>query len=536
MGKLSVIQRSMAPGERGPSRGAFLLRRLPTWKVNLFVFGLLIAMVLAFFYWQVQQAHQAFLGHVNRNTRIIAGVIEQNARSAVLSQSVVEEIMETFLDNTARFVDYLDSVAPFSSLELAAFAEEAGLAGIRITGVGGQETEGPDGWFPRGSPACRSGELSLRHLANDHLYYLLRPRQGVDGCIFVGIKAQKIETMQEQIGLPHLIKNLSGLAGVRHIRMEPSTAGSVSGGASPIVVLSGSVADGVVETQLSLGDENLLVGLDARPFFVRVKQLWRQFFVFGALLAGFGLFLSWVLYRFQIAYLEQVRAFERKLFQQREDATLGRAAASIAHEVKNPLNAISMGLQRVLMEADNLSDEHQELVGSMQQAVSRTNGIITGIREYARPLKPRSDPVDLYAIITHTLALYRPVCEENHIRVTVDSKLEGTISGDRSLLEEVVENLVKNAIEAQSPDGGTIGIALFRQGGDAILSVENSGFELDREDANRIVEPYFTTRTRGTGLGLAVTVRILRAHGGHLDILVPEPGFLQIRACLPGNQ
>lgn len=509
-----------------------LLRLVPTWKGNLLAFGLLIIIVLAYFYWQVQQAHRVFLNQVQQNSKMIAGVIELNAKSAVLSQEVVEEIIQTFLGNTARFVDYLDGVEPFSEDELAAFASEAGLAGIRVMINGGEGTDGPPNWLSKGKAVCNGTAPYLKHLTADHLYILAWPREKIDGCIIVGIAAGQIEKLQEQIGLPYLLTTLTGLAGIAYVRIEADDPTVLGNPSLPRVTLIESSDGKVAETRLPTGKETLVVGLDARHYFARVKQLWYEFIVFSALLAFFGIFFSWLLYRFQRAYMNQVQSFERQLARQREDAVLGQSAASIAHEIGNPLNAIGMGLQRLQMEADGLTEEHQDLVGSMLTAVKRTKRIIKNIRRYAKPLVPEDHPVRLDTIVDTVLTLYQQQCKRRQIETTSEIMYTGSVTGDPGMLEDVVENLVKNAIEAQ-PDGGFIRIGLERRVKEAVFVIENGGYSISEAAPERLMEPYFTTKTRGTGLGLPIAHRIIRAHEGRIIVNVPSDSTLRVSVYLP---
>jgi len=510
------------------------MRLLPTWKGNLLVFGLLILIVLAYFFWQLQQAHETFLNHARQHAGMLAGVIELNARNALLSQSIIEEIMQTFLGNTARFVDYLDNVEPFASEELAAFAQEAGLAGIRIVRQEGDATEGPPGWFKYpGDFSCSANARLLRHLPADHLYFLTVPRSTESGCIITGITAARIEKLHEQVSLPRLLNTLSRLAGITYVRLEAppcknACCSNPKMSCIPEVMLINAPDRKVAEARLPFREDVLVVALDAAYFFVRISQLRNELFVFSAILAMLGIFFSWLLHRHQTAYLKRIRDVERELAREREDAALGRAAAAITHEIRNPLNAISMGLQRLQIEADDLSEEYQELVATMLKAVQRTNSIVTNIRRYAGPLKLRLQPVRLSAVISHILSLYRQKCEENGIEIRYDIRYEGTIDGDSELLEQVGENLIKNSIEAQ-PEGGCLSVIVDREGSEAILSVENSGLDLSAEEVSRIFEPYFTSKARGTGLGLAIVRRIIRAHKGRVEAEVPDAGVLRIR-------
>ena len=273
--------------------------KVPTWKGNLLIFGLLIVLVLAYFYRQVQQAHQTFIGHVQLNSGIIAGVIKRNADNAVLSREVIGEIISTFLSSNARFVAYLDRIEPFSSNELTAYAAEAGLAGIRITRADGSGAEGPGGWFPAEEIHCQTQRPTLRHLADAHLYCLALTDPDASDCIIVGIAAGKFEKLQEQISLSRLLEAMSGQSGIEYIRIEAGM-GDAAGIDPRQKVKWIDRPDGrIAETRLALGKDQLVLGLDARPFHIRIQGLWREFFIFSATLALFGVLLSWLLFRFQ---------------------------------------------------------------------------------------------------------------------------------------------------------------------------------------------------------------------------------------------
>lgn len=505
------------------------LRMLPTWKGNLIIFGVLIIIVLAYFFWQVRQAQRTFLAQVKSYSAMLGSVIELNAKGAVLSEEIVKEIMQTFLGNTARFVDYLDMIQPFSPEELSSFAKEAGLAGIRIIRADGEYTEGPAGWSGSENLSCAARDGFLQHLRTEHLYFLSMNRERLPGCVMVGLTAARIEKLHDQVGLPYLLKTLPGLAGIKYVKTEPDSGTESS---KPRIRLTENQDETVAETRMPLGNDTLIVAMDTGYFMARVSQIRHEFFAFSGVLAALGIFLSWLLYRYQNAYLNQIRNYERELARQREDASLGRAAAAITHEIRNPLNAISMGLQRLQIESDELSDESLELVAALLKAVQRTDGIVKNIRRYAAPSAPRKQSVCIETMLNQILSLYRQKCEQQGIEIRCHIGYDRNIMADPDMLEEVVENLIKNSIEAQ-PDGGYIAIRCEREHHELVLSFENSGFELCAEEAGKILDPYFTTKTRGTGLGMAIADRIVQAHGGRLLIGSPEPGVVRIDVYLP---
>mgnify|MGYP001099441849 CR=1 FL=1 len=287
------------------------------------------------------------------------------------------------------------------------------------------------------------------------------------------------------------------------------------------------------EARLTTPMGTLVVGLDAAQHASRIDQMRRQFFLFAALLLGLGLFFSWLLYRYQQADLTRTRTFERLLAREHEAAALGRATATIAHEVRNPLNAISMGLQRLILQSNQLDTEQQELIGAMTESTRRAGAIITELQRFTRKLQPRPEQIDPFDLLQRLLPLYRQRCADQQIELSCTNSSTGTILADPDLVAEVLENLLKNSIEAQ-PNGGFVRIDLDQAAEGTKLTITNGGLLLTNEDVARLGEPYFTTKTKGTGLGLALCRRIAEAHGGSLEIVADcQRQQLTVRLTLP---
>ena len=502
----------------------------PAWKANLLVIGSLIGIMLAYFYWQMRYGEQTFRRHVLDHAQMVGEIIKLNISREVLSREVVEEVITTVLGNAARFVDYLDGVEPFSPEELAAFSEEAGLAGIRVQHRDGLWVEGPSGWLKTTVPCPQ--ESLLTSIGEEKLYTLAIPRIQKDTCIIVGMANKRIAALREQISLSRLLAILPGLAGISYVRFEDILINQQDPYSRPSVAFSGKGKDMVAEGRLPMDGKMLVVGIEARHFGERMHQLRIELITFSVIVGILGGVFTWLLYRYQGTYLNQVRRYERRLAREQEDAALGRASATITHEIRNPLNAISMGLQRLEIEATGLSHEQKSLLATLRQAVSRTDGIIKELRRYVRPIVPKDDLILLSDILKHILSLYRRACQERDISLKTQLESKGAVLGDRGLLEEVVENLIKNAMEA-SPKGGEIYIRLFAVQGRVELSMQNHGFELDESQVHEIMEPYFTTKTQGSGLGLSIAHRIIRAHGGQMMVAAPMPGCLKVSFELP---
>lgn len=244
--------------------------------------------------------------------------------------------------------------------------------------------------------------------------------------------------------------------------------------------------------------------------------------------AGMGCIIAY----FRNKIEARTRMYERKLSKEREDAAMGRAAAAIAHEVRNPLNALAMGLQRLQMEAGELGSEHRQLLDLMLSSVRRANGIIGNLLRYSKPQRPEMESFSLDGLLDGLLILYKPCCDDSGIAVRKHVFFHEPVFGDPNLIRQVIENLLANAIEAQ-PGGGFLETELKDLGREVVLAVRNGGFAIPPGEAERIFDPYFTTKATGTGLGVSIAHRIVEAHGGRMEVDAAGDGQVEIRVYLP---
>ncbi len=491
----------------------------PSWKSSLFVFGSLIALIMGNFFWQVQKTNKSFREHSLEQSKVLGAVVELNIKNSLMSRAGMETIVGNYLKNSADFIAYLDKFEPFSQRELTAFASESGLAGIKIFRNGkNDQVTGPKGWLAKISCGNKN---KLQFLPEDHLYiYTLPYSQGSfqyrQGCIIVGMSSKKTEKIQKTISVDTLLKVLNHMDGIEYVRFEKAETNKdkTHYKTTKLIYINKKP---VSETRITMGDKELIVGLKADYFSRRMQTLKKELVIFISFLVFFGILSSWWLYRIQQHRLEQTRQFEREMARQLEQASLGRAALTITHEMRNPLNAISIGLQRLQMEAASLEDDHCNLIISMREAVKRSNSVITNLQQYARSFELIRSEIIVADLIESLVILYQPQCLENGIELKL--QLDDTIKviGDENYLSQAFENIIKNATEAQ-PEGGFIKITLSKTKDKHVILFENPCASLDLNDAGMTIEPYFTTKTYGTGLGLAISKKIIEAHSGHLEI------------------
>jgi len=513
-------------------------RRLPPlWLGNLLVFGMLIALAVGWFVIQTRQVQRDFVEDTAAHARLLADAVALHARGAVLAQEITDEALTAFLASSARFADYLDGIEPFRPDELTAFAARAGLSVIRIVGPGGS-VQGPPDWpGDKKAPGCGHQQRLLR-LPELHTVLYGVPRVAA-GCVLVGMDSRRIDRLRAAVGLPRALEAVAALPGVLAVRLDGETDPALArdGTTAPPRVMIRRQDDGTLAARARIGVAGavLVLDLDADPLLRQRGRLWRELAAFALALTLAGGLGTWLLFRHQQARDRQLRAFERELSQQREEAGLGRAAASVAHEIRNPLNAIGMGLQRLRLEATELDAGHRRLLELLLDAVRRTDGTVTGLLEYARPCTPRHEPVRLDRLLRDRLALYAQRLDAAGITLNLAPAPapDAPIPADPALLGRVIDNLLRNALEAM-PGGGRLDIALNRDSGGLTLALTNDGLAADIGSVERVLEPWFTTKADGTGLGLAISRRIAEAHGGQLEVDIPEVGRFRVRLRLPG--
>ncbi len=237
--------------------------------------------------------------------------------------------------------------------------------------------------------------------------------------------------------------------------------------------------------------------------------------------------------------LTEIKALEDKVHQRERLASVGEVAAGLAHEVRNPLAAIS-GAMEVLQQDLRLDGEAGTLMGIVLRETERLNGLIGQFLLYARPASPHKRSCDLVHLVTETLALLR-THQEFRSEIEICEQLPDTpvwVEADANQLRQVVWNLLLNALQAM-PDGGRLTVVLrtlaAERGPVVALTVGDTGQGIKPEDLPRVFLPFFTTKTGGSGLGLAIVHRIVDEHRGHVDVHTELGKGTQVTVALPSG-
>ena len=221
---------------------------------------------------------------------------------------------------------------------------------------------------------------------------------------------------------------------------------------------------------------------------------------------------------------QSLRATERELARVSRQTTVGAMAASIAHEINQPLSALvtngGIGL-RLLANADSDLDEVREVLKRMIDDGFRASNIISSIRAMFGKERREKSLVSTRDLVSEVLALVRGELESHRVSLQLELHQDlPPVMGDRLQLQQVLLNLIMNAVEAMSSVEGRERSLLVKSelhgAGDLLITVEDSGPGIDPNDMNRIFDALFTTKSHGMGLGLSICQSIIASHGGRL--------------------
>lgn len=213
-------------------------------------------------------------------------------------------------------------------------------------------------------------------------------------------------------------------------------------------------------------------------------------------------------------------------------AAIGSLAASLAHEIRNPLNAMSLLLTRLqsLREEAVRKPIFEDLFGE----VRRLDRLVSSILDYAKPIRLNKQPTDLLVLLCAVRDLFDSLAHSNGISLKVEDHSERlVVLADSDKLKQCLVNLIKNSVDALGPGGGEIRLSCVAERGLAKIHVVDNGPGIAIHSQEKIFTPFFTTKEQGTGLGLSEVHKIVTAHGGQIELnraqgdvssAVPSPG------------
>jgi len=224
------------------------------------------------------------------------------------------------------------------------------------------------------------------------------------------------------------------------------------------------------------------------------------------------------MYIAQIEDLTRIRKLEYSLRQNEKMAAVGGLAAGIAHEIRNPLAGISGSVE--LLSQTTANDDDKKLMRIILREIDRLNNLITEFLDYSSPEAPPTDPVDLVSLVKEVMEGLKT---NNKLRQDIVTKIDipekAVILGRRDKLKQAFLNIVINAYQAmETVPAASFDVHLKYEGKTWKVVMKDSGCGMSESTRRRMFEPFHTTKSKGTGLGLAVTHKILEGHGAQIFV------------------
>jgi signal transduction histidine kinase len=505
----------------------------------------------------------------------LTDALETSGQNALLANQRLEEAIAQRLLDHARLLDRLLQHEPLSNQLLAELAARHGLDRIEVLDAQGtvlassavrlpapmQEHLARHGMEMRGLPPMLRHwyEPLLRGQAQQALqgfgeqrfwlgrqYAVAIRRQESAGIIAISADAGEILRFRQEVGLQRLLNDLASNPTVAYVSLQNPELTIVAH--TDAARVGATADDAFLRQALSAPRPSLrtLVGEDGLPRLEVVRPFplgdtalgllrvgfttehltalwWRSLLMLSAsslgLLAVGGIGMHLV-FRAQARHHARVRALERALTRQERLAALGHLAAGVAHEVRNPLNAIGMGIQRLQGEFSPVEgeEEFRHLCTVIRGEIARLNGIVQEFLQLARVPALRREPVAVATLLHEVAALMEAEAKAHAVILTLWVPAElPTLVVDPQQLKQALLNLLLNAIQA-TPPGGAVQVTAVAETEAVRIAVVDSGSGIAPDMLERIFDPYVTTKPQGTGLGLPIALRILQAHGGTLEV------------------
>jgi signal transduction histidine kinase len=281
--------------------------------------------------------------------------------------------------------------------------------------------------------------------------------------------------------------------------------------------------DVVLRAPIGVSDGLVLVGIAPAPVIEDMKRLRSSLLTKTIVAAGLAVGVLVAGFFYVLHLLRKTKQLEHSRQSAARASYVGLLASGLAHEIRNPLNAMNMNLQMLEEELEaegGLADkEYIELLDSTKSEIKRLEGLVNNFLAYARPGRPQFKPSDLNEIVNEVLKFLEN--DFKHSRVALTAELEPmlpTVELDERQFKQALMNLLVNARQVLDTQGAVCVRTRAASNGEVVLQVEDDGPGIPEASQQRIFEVFYSSRGGGTGLGLPIARQIVERHGGHIEL------------------
>jgi signal transduction histidine kinase len=439
---------------------------------------------------------------------------------------------------------------------------------------------------PTGRPILQSGPLPagvashLRTLLEDkedvviHLFHGSAEDDGIGfigihnaggkGAVVLTIDRQGLETWGRRVALQAAVDALQWGKGVAYLSVENAAgqplarAGTIAREKVEECLLVASAARDPADLNghcVKVGDMKLLelsfpfrhdgemiatarVGLETQETDKLLTENRRHIFLWTALMVTIGLFAMALLYQTQNRHVARLQAMGERLHQAEKLSSLGKLGAGVAHEIRNPLNAISMAVQRLQREFRPTATENtrpfDRITYIVRDEIRRLNGIVEDFLSLSRSNRLDLQPQPVTFLLERVFFLVHDEAQARGVRLEKQWPQETpSIVMDARKMEQALLNIVRNAVESIPGEGLVTIVCEPLENHFLSIRIRDSGVGLAGGEEKRIFDPFYTTKEKGVGLGLAIAREIIVAHGGEIRVASREGEGTTFEVLLP---
>lgn len=241
-------------------------------------------------------------------------------------------------------------------------------------------------------------------------------------------------------------------------------------------------------------------------------------------------------FNYMVQKLREERALEEKLRDAEHLSGIAQLGKSIAHEIRNPLNFISLSIDHLktkyIPNQGEDKEKFESLITSIKHEIQRLNKLVGDFLDYGKSLQVTLQDVDIEGLINEVISLVSAKAEKDGIKISFQNGGLPKLSADPELIRTCIFNIIINAFQAM-PDNGTLTVTTKVSNGKAFIIIEDTGIGVSKENLPKLFDPFFSTKSTGLGLGLAMTKRFIEEHGGTADFQSTEGKGSTMTISLP---
>jgi signal transduction histidine kinase len=554
-------------------RSFFNLKSIIALAIILFVIILFQSIL------EYRSSRMAVLNLFNNQAGALITSVARAGEKGIVAYKEQQDKIRQRLYTVAEMVDRLDRFGKASLKELENIAQTDSLAGLTLVDQNGKII------FPNNSSLNllvgvaheRIAPLLDRQIDRLPLNFITLPDarrifsvatgRNSGGAIIVAIDAAELLRARQTLGAGSIIEDIANSPGVEY-------AGIINNGrilAASKKLIGESLDDWVnsidsasteVKTRIRKSSNNkevyeaigpfnvdgerrgnILIGMNTQYLdFLSAKLqrdiFWRSLLLLIVAVGSIGGF--WIRQNYRAIsnqyneILQDVQSLERDKAISSRLVAMGELASGVAHEIRNPLNAIRVIIQRLQREFTPQEDkkEYNELTEIIRKETDRINGTIEQFLNFAKPPVLHKEIGNLNDCLKEIVALVEPRVKSKHCSIKTEYGVIPQMDFDPELCRQAFLNLMDNALAAVGPEG-IIAAKTYKKNGLCVIEIYDSGPGIPDKDKQRVFDLYYTTKSGGTGLGLPTVLRIVREHGGRLDLLDSPLGGALFRLELP---